>query len=125
MITISRTAFVVLCVLIPTAVFADGLIYQLPGDGTWARFDIDRKATPPDGKESTMIGSLTLSSVGAAEVDGEPCRWIEIAIEMKKDGLSATVIHKLRSHMGVHDEGRTEGTIPGHDDSENEAVGLR
>jgi hypothetical protein len=96
MITICRTAFVVLCVLIPTVVSADGLIYQLPGDGTWVRFDLEGKLPGPDGTEVTMIGSVTLSSVGTAEVDGEPCRWIEVASETKrKDGQPVTDVNKL------------------------------
>jgi hypothetical protein len=94
MLTIFRTAFVVLCVLIPSAVLADGLIYQLPADGTWARFDFDGTGGP-DGKVVLLTASVTLSSVGTAEVDGEPCRWIEIAMEGKKDGQPFTAIHKL------------------------------
>ena len=50
-----------------------------------------------------MIGTLTLSSVGAAEVDGEACRWIEIDMAAKRDGQPFTVIHKLlipEKHIG-------------------------
>ncbi len=103
MLTNFRTAFVVLCGLLPTAVLADGLIYQLPADGTWARFDLDTKGTGPGGKESTLIGSLTLSSVGTAEVDGEACRWIEIGAEGKLDDQTFTDIKKLlipEKHLG-------------------------
>jgi hypothetical protein len=56
---------------------ADGLIYQLPPDGTSARYDTESTATV-DGQERTSKGSLTISSVGKAQVDGEDCRWIEI-----------------------------------------------
>jgi len=56
---------------------ADGLVYQLPPDGTSVRYDTETTATV-DGQERTTKGSLTISSVGKAQAEGEDCRWIEI-----------------------------------------------
>src|SRR5438034_979565 len=67
--------------LVPVAGRADGLLQQLPEEGSWVRFDIetqhfDRKtgALRESPKES---GSLTISSVGKATVGVEACRYIE------------------------------------------------
>jgi hypothetical protein len=55
---------------------ADGLIYQLPSDGTSVRYKTE-VVYSPNGQERTLKGSLTISSVGQANVDNEKCRWIE------------------------------------------------
>ena len=53
-----------------------GLIDRLPPDGTWGRFE----------GESTLSGqckniTITIASVGKATVQGQSCRWIELAFE--------------------------------------------
>ncbi len=101
--TLCRIAFVVLCSCLPATVLADGLIYQLPPDGTWARFQADVTGERPDGTVETMTGTFTLSSVGVAEVDGEACRWIEIRRDLKRNDQSVTALHKLlipEKHLG-------------------------
>ncbi len=101
--TLCRIAFVVLCSCLPTAVLADGLIYQVPPDGTWVRFQTDGTREAPDGKVVPLTGTITLSSVGVAKVDGEVCRWIEFGGEAKLNDESATQFHKLlipEKHLG-------------------------
>lgn len=74
---------------------ADGFLYQLPEDGTWARFDMAGKAVEPNGKETTISGTLTLSSVGTVDVDGQKCRWIELGTEAKRNNQEFFDIEKL------------------------------
>jgi hypothetical protein len=59
---------------LPTAAWAEGLIYQLPPDGEWARYQFDG---------IFGSGTLTISSVGNKQVAGERCRWIEITQESR------------------------------------------
>ncbi|QDU41886.1 hypothetical protein Mal52_03410 [Symmachiella dynata] len=87
--------FMVLLTLVTTTAQAEGLIHQLPEDGAWAQFDIQGKGTDADGSTVTLSGTITMSSVGTAEVDGEQCRWIEVATEGKRDDQAFTDIVKL------------------------------
>lgn len=57
---------------------ADGLLYRLPEDGSYARFDLDIKEQRGEAVGKMLTGSLMMSSVGAKEVDGKKCRWSEI-----------------------------------------------
>ncbi len=77
--------FLALLVLIfvPGISSADGLIYQLPEDGTWVRFEIKGEGIKSDGTVSVTIdGTQTLRSVGKKMVDKQPCRWIELESEL-------------------------------------------
>jgi hypothetical protein len=69
---------------------ADGLFYQLPKDGTWARYDMEidgRVEMEIGGKidqpELKGGGSLRMASVGRTIEKGEPCRWIEVKLHAK------------------------------------------
>jgi hypothetical protein len=74
---------------------ADGLLYQLPQDGSWAKYDLEITGTDPGGGEMKMSGSLTMSSVGKADASGEPCRWIEIKMQMRDpSGNDQTIVAK-------------------------------
>ena len=73
---------------------ADGLIYQLPADGTQVRYDSEVTFSN-NGQERTTTGSLTLSSVGVTTVDSEKCRWIEIKNIMKTDNGERITIAKV------------------------------
>lgn len=97
---------VVTCALCTPLVRGDGMVFQLPEDGHWVRFDIAETGSGPheDGGQSvTMKGTLTISSVGATDVQGERCRWIEIVLEARRDGQSFTEVGKLlvpERHVG-------------------------
>lgn len=82
-----------LAALTPT-VRADGLIYQLPADGTSVRYDTEVTFTN-NGQERMFKGALTISSVGQATVDNEKCRWIEFKNVTKTDQGERVVIAKL------------------------------
>jgi hypothetical protein len=102
MTKIHSIAIVAIC-LAPNAVLGEGLIYQLPVDGAWVRFDVDAKGAEPDGSEVKMTGALTMSSVGTSDVDGQRCRWIEIAYESTANGQPWIEVNKLlipEKHLG-------------------------
>jgi len=58
---------------------ADGLITQLPDDGSWAEFELKLTLTE-DGKKRERSAYLRLSSVGQVEHQGAKCRWVELQI---------------------------------------------
>jgi hypothetical protein len=98
-----------------------GLVYQLPPDGAWVRFDLRHRGTlkvefPPDAKAPEALknapplpyegsGSLTLSSVGRAEVNGETHRWLELKVDVEVSGRLPTpqkpegADHKEQRHI--------------------------
>jgi hypothetical protein len=83
-------------VWIPGAAQADGLLYQLPKDGSWARYVVET----PDGP---IDASLTMASVGRETVDGHDCRWIEVKLEVTNDSGTETWVLKClvpERHLG-------------------------
>src|SRR5262245_17361110 len=89
-----------LCAALAFALFAagiaaaDGLLYRLPADGAMARYDMEMTVAK-DGKQLTGKGTAILSSVGRKEVDGKPCRWIEIIFEVKIEDREEKSITKV------------------------------
>ncbi|NQU22763.1 MAG: hypothetical protein HQ567_15910 [Candidatus Nealsonbacteria bacterium] len=75
-------AAVVVLALTTSSARPDGLIYQLPKDGTWVSYDMDATVEMGEHKE-TMKGSLRLASVGKTTEQDKPCRWIEVAFEAR------------------------------------------
>jgi hypothetical protein len=73
---------------------ADGLIYQLPADGTSVRYETEVTSTN-NGRERMLQGSLTISSVGEATVDNEKCRWIEFKVVTKAERGDRITIAKF------------------------------
>ena len=61
---------------------ADGLLYQLPMDGTWATYDVVVK-TRIDGHDMNIRQKWRIASVGNVSEGGEPCRWIEFKKDTK------------------------------------------
>lgn len=83
----------VLVLLAHSAVRADGLIYQLPEDGTSVRYDLEMKMER-DGVEKSAGGYLAVSSVGKEKHDDQPCRWIEFKMVFDIDGKERIIIAK-------------------------------
>ena len=85
-----------LCALSPGVARADGLLYQLPEDGSWVRFEAPY-TFQADGMEKPGqgTGSITMASVGTAREGPEPCRWIEFKMQLKDSGMEHTLIRKL------------------------------
>jgi hypothetical protein len=90
------SALVLACLLAPVAANAEGLLYQLPEDGSWVRFDapytfkFDGMDKPDQG-----TGTMTMASVGKVLEGGQPCRWIEFNVHLKDSGTEHTLIRKL------------------------------
>jgi hypothetical protein len=61
---------------------ADGLLCQLPKDGSWATYDLDMGAKMPGGGVAKAKGTVWLASVGQTTENGEPCRWIEVEFKI-------------------------------------------
>jgi hypothetical protein len=78
-----KFASLAIVTLLPAIAAADGLIYQLPDDGAWVRFEVNGKGVAPDGAVTvTVAGTQTISSVGRYVVNDEPCRWIEFQTQL-------------------------------------------
>lgn len=73
--------------------FADGLAYQLPADGTWVKYDlkvtIDRPGAP------IAKGTIKMSSVGKATIDGKACRWIEFSMTLNMGEREQKTVAKV------------------------------
>ncbi len=61
-----------------------GMISQLPPDGTRAVFDLEGTVERNGRNSPPTKGEISISAVGREMVDGVPCRWIEIAIGVKR-----------------------------------------
>ena len=80
--------------LLCSAASADGLIYQLPKDGSWSQYDTKVQYKRGDRTIDTS-GKLRIASVGKVTEDDKACRWIEITLEMKLGETSRTIVAKL------------------------------
>jgi hypothetical protein len=63
---------------------ADGLVYQLPKDGTWVSYDFTVSAKA-QGQDMKAEGTLWMASVGQTTQDNQPCRWIELQLNLTSD----------------------------------------
>jgi len=106
---------VLICLFVASrSVKADGLIYQLPKDGSWVRYEVvlhhwdytplhspqedlgDERRTRP--REDYDRGVMVVQSVGKVTVDGEACRWIELKAEPPADNkrpITAAQVYKM------------------------------
>lgn len=79
-------------VLCGSTVRAQGLP-QLPGDGTWVRYDgtyvVEQPGAEPAAARKQYTQRITISSVGQEMVEGEPARWIEIKVETSREGADS------------------------------------
>jgi hypothetical protein len=74
---------VVLLVLGPVA--GEGLLFQLPADGTSVSFDVEMTGMiVQTNKKMLAKGVVTMASVGKETRDGEPCRWIELKAKISQ-----------------------------------------
>jgi hypothetical protein len=101
---------IVACCLATRAANADGLIFQLPPDGTWARFIVQTEgkfgavATPLKGglkmpelpeQKVAFTSTFTISCVGAVERNQQKCRWIELKAETKAEKIHPLLLLKM------------------------------
>ena len=68
--------------LVGSSARGDGLLYQLPPDGSWVRFRaaMTHDAGGAAGEPGKMNATFTMRSVGSETVEGEKCRWIEMEL---------------------------------------------
>jgi hypothetical protein len=78
----------------PMITRAEGLLYQLPEDGSWVRFDV-RYTFKFEGLDQAGQGTITMASVGRTFEGSEECRWIEFNVQLKDSGTEHTLIRKL------------------------------
>lgn len=81
---------------------AEGLIFNLPDDGSWAQFEqvqvkglVDSNSGKILIKDRTTRTTLRVASVGQATVDKKSCRWIEYKLGGTGDESVKTVIVKV------------------------------
>ena len=101
-----------LCLLLANPVHAQGLLWSLPEDGTWVRYEgsytqnVRRPNSTQGDLKLTWTRHLTIKSVGSSEEaydeQIQPCRWIEIKVVTGRDfeglvdaGPGGTRIYKL------------------------------
>jgi len=77
-------AVVALLVSAASPARADGLFYKLPKDGTWASYQFETSVKLTEDKEMKIKGTLRMASVGEATEGDQPCRWIEVTMEMTR-----------------------------------------
>lgn len=77
---------------------ADGLIKVLPEDGTWASYAIETTITHKDGSKTNSTGTLTVRSVGKAEIEGKACRWLEFEHSWEQN---PTELNPRRFHSSI------------------------
>ena len=71
---------------------ADGLLYQLPKDGSWVAFDFQTTS----GMKLSLQGALYMASVGQTTEGDDLCRWIELKWEATTNqGAEYTFLFKL------------------------------
>ena len=87
------------CLFTVVPAYADGLIFQLPPDGTWARYTMTTEAEFKLSKRRmqkiTIVGTLTVSSVGEVRRNEQKCRWIEMKWESENRGVHRKLLLKL------------------------------
>ena len=78
---------------------ADGLVFQLPPDGTWARYAVktDGEFGLGDGPKQKLAitGTLVVSSVGEVTRTEQKCRWIELKWESKTNAVYPKLVLKM------------------------------
>jgi len=71
-----------LCLLWADSALAQGLIHQLPPDGTSVRFQVTITRKVPGGQAANQVAEVVVSSVGVTKAPDGDLRWIEIALRL-------------------------------------------
>jgi hypothetical protein len=88
-------AGLLVCLAFLSTARADGLLYRLPPDGTWVQYTLKQHMEMPKQKNVTLVGALSLASVGEEMVNYQTCRWIEVVIDTKgPDGQGLRSVFK-------------------------------
>jgi hypothetical protein len=109
-----RATLTGVCLLSAGIARADGLLYQLPADGSWVLFEaqytfkVDGMEKPGQG-----TGTLKMASVGKALEGSEPCRWIEFKMQLKDIGPEQILINDEAVARAVPIHGRWPAYLSG------------
>ncbi|MCH8829360.1 MAG: hypothetical protein IID45_07255 [Planctomycetes bacterium] len=89
---LQSTIVLALASCFPLTALANGLLYKLPADGSQIVYDMKMVKK---GRNMTNTGTLSISSVDKATVDGKKCRWIEFSMKMSFMGRDRTTTAKV------------------------------
>jgi hypothetical protein len=90
-----RTTLAFFCAVVASPLaYAEGLLFQLPEDGSFVRFSV-KTEYKGDLKEKSATGILTMSSVGKETLRGAACRWIEIKSVETVGSRQTTSVSKI------------------------------
>ncbi len=64
--------------ILPTSAYSDGLLRQLPSEGSWATYRMSEKWD--DGTKREI--DVTIKSLGSEAAEGLPCSWFEIVMQL-------------------------------------------
>jgi len=100
---------------------SEGLLYQLPADGSWVQFDVEYTFKMA-GQEQSGRQTMTMASVGTVNEGSEESRWIEF--KMLESGSDRFWTRKLLIPVRYLKRGEnpTEHVIRGWTLQENRAV---
>jgi len=82
----------IVLLLAPAISRADGLLYQLPEDKQFVKYDLEMDL---EGQGTGYAGSLLLKSVGQTVENGEKCRWIEVDLTIQRPDVEQHSIFKV------------------------------
>ena len=112
--SITLIAFSVLAIGSNAALHADGLIKTLPKDGTWASYAVETTITHKDGSQTSSTGTLTVRSVGTAEIDGKACRWLEFEHSWQQEPTekNSSRFHSSITKIAIDESAFAKNTEP-------------
>jgi hypothetical protein len=64
---------------------ADGLIYRLPADGTWATYLLESTSSVKGEVLERVKTNIRIASAGEVTKNGHECRWIEVVTHARKE----------------------------------------
>lgn len=95
MVVLLRTLVLSAGLLLSHAALADGLVDQLPADGSWVKYQAVMVTTVGDQK-SEIKGTVTLASVGSRVTEDQgACRWVELTSELSDGKQTQTNVGKF------------------------------
>ncbi|MBW3540505.1 MAG: hypothetical protein KY476_09550 [Planctomycetes bacterium] len=81
-----------------SALQADGLVWQLPEDGSWVEYEATGTQLEPEEKKIST-GKLLLRSVGTVMEGGEKNRWLELEFTVKLVGDDDRMHHAVYKYL--------------------------
>jgi hypothetical protein len=112
-------AVLVFVMLTASLARADGLIYKLPEDGTWATYQMDTTMSVGDVVLEKVNSTIRVASVGKVMENDKLCRWIEISGKTRREtklhapeGETRVVVRKPIDKVLIPEEHLGKGKTP-------------